>query len=278
MVFYLKCWVPSIRSYVEISELTTYQFTILSKYILNEDHIGTNSAFNEIIKENLKNKEIYNNLNRFDKWFILTFLRAVNISSAVYIQTTNLSGAPCNVETDLFNLLTDVSEILIPQLTRLELEGLKFEFKPLSDLYSTNTLCDVVSSIHSSETVIEVDSVEKFAKIFSSSPGIFNYLKNYLVYLDTKLSNHYLIKKEDNRLTLQNVSVKIYDNTLYYFLRSIYLPFCKGLFKKKFKLLKHIGLDHATIDKMTPAECEIYVNQYIAEENDKKSKQNIGSR
>lgn len=278
MVFYLKCWVPSRRGYVDISELTIYQFTILSKYILNEDHVGTNSAFNEIIKENLKDKEIYNNLNRFDKWFILTFLRAVNISSAVCIQTKNLSGAPCNIETDLFNLLTNLSEILIPQLTQLELEGLKFEFKPLSELYSTNTLCDVISSIHSSEAIIEVDSVEKFAKIFSYSPGIFNYLKNYLIYLDTKLSNYYLIEKEDVRLALQNVSVKMYDNTLYYFLRSIFLPFCKGLFKKKFKLLKHIGLDYATIDKMTPAECDIYVNQYIAEENDKKSKQNISSR
>lgn len=278
MVFYLKCWVPSFKGYVDITELTVQQFTVLSKYILNEDYSGINTAFNSIIEENLKDKSLFNNLTRFDKWFILTFLRAVNISSTVYIQTTNLSGAPCNVEMDLFELLTDISEITIPQLGELEIEGLKIKFKNLTELYSTNTLYDVISGVSSSDVTIEINSLDKFSKIFSSTPGIFNYLKNYLVYLDTRLSHHLLIKKEDSRLNLQDISVKVFDNTLFHFLKSIYLPFCKGLFKKKFKLLKHIGFDYSTIDKMTPAECEIYVNQYIAEENEKKSKQNLASR
>lgn len=278
MIFYLKCWVPSLKDYVELAELTTRQLTILSKYILNEDHLGTNNTFDDIIKENLKNKEIFKNLTRYDKWFVLTFLRAVNVSSIVYIQTTNLSGVPCNMEVDLFSLLTDLSEVSLPALESLNIESLSFYFRPLVSLFSTNTLYDAISCIKTAELKIDIDEKEKFLAIFNASPGIFNYLKNYLVYLDSKLSKFYLIKKEDNRLNLQNIAVKLYDNTLYFFLRSIYLPFCKGLFKKKFKLLKHIGLDYNTIDKMTPAECEIYINQYVAEENEKRSKQNIVSR
>ena len=60
MNFYLKCWIPSLSSYSEISELNIGQFTVLAKYMLNNDDTGINKTFENIIENNL--------LSRYRDW------------------------------------------------------------------------------------------------------------------------------------------------------------------------------------------------------------------
>lgn len=276
MKFGLRCWVPSLKEFVCIEELKMEQLSILSKYILNEDHIGTNKCFNEIIFENIEKKELFLNLTVFDKWFILTFLRAVNISSIVYIQTTTEQQAKCNVEVDLFTLLTDFSELNIPKLTSTEIENVKFELGLPSDLYSDNVILDVLKSVGVNENKVEINA-DNFNKLFKDSPLYIQFLSNFLTAQDLQFKDYFLLKKEGS-INLQNVPLRLYDKTLFFFLRSIYLPFCKSIFNKKYKLLKHVGLSLDDINRLTFAECEIFINQYIAEENEKKSKQNTSGR
>lgn len=276
MKFGLRCWVPSLKQFVCIEELKMEQLSILSKYILNEDYIGTNKCFNEIILENLEDKNIFSSLTIFDKWFILTFLRAVNISSIVYIQTTTTQQAKCNVEVDLFNLLTEFSELNLPVSLSTEIESVKFELKMPSELYSENVVLDTLKSVSVDDHKVEINP-ENFNTLFKASPLYLQFLNNFLTAQDLQFKNYFLLKQEGS-INLQNVPLRLYDKTLFFFIRSIYLPFCKSIFNKKFKLLKHVGLSLNDINKLTFAECEIFINQYIAEENEKKSKQNTSGR
>ena len=252
------------------------QLSVLSKYILNEDHVGTNNCFNEIILENLEDKNIFSKLTIFDKWFILTFLRAVNISSIVYIQTTTTLQAPCNIEIDLFDVLTEFSELPLPYNLTTEIESVKFNLKMPANLYSDNIVFETLKSISIENTTVDID-IKSFNELFKNAPVYLKVLANFLTAQDLQFKNIFLIKKQEN-VNLQNVPLKLYDKTLFFFLRSIYLPFCKSVFNKKYRLLRHVGLSHDAIDKLTFAECEIFINQYVAEENEKKSKQNISGR
>jgi len=276
MRFALRCWIPSLQDFCSIQELRMEQLSVLSKYILNEDHSGTNDSFNEIILENLENKNIFSKLTIFDKWFVLTFLRAVNVSSLVYIQTTTTSQAPCNVEVDLFGLLTEFSELKLPYNLTTEIEGIKFNLEMPKQLYCDNVISTMLKSIEIEGKTVDV-SAENFNNIFKDIPVYTKVLNNFLVAQDLQFKNFFLLKKEEN-IKLQSVPLKLYDKTLFFFLRSIYLPFCKSIFSKKYKLLKHIGLSYSDIDKLTFSECEIFINQYVAEENDKKAKQNTSGR
>lgn len=276
MKFGLRCWIPSLKNFTCIEELRMEQLSILSKYILNEDHVGTNKCFNEIILENLEDKSIFSSLTMFDKWFILTFLRAVNISSIIYIQTTTLQQAPCHVEIDLFNLLTEFSELNLPYVLTTEIENVQFNLKIPSDLYSENVILDSLKSVSVEEHKIDINR-DSYNSLFKNSPLYLKFLANFLTAQDLQLRDFFLIKQKGD-INLQNVPLRLYDKTLFFFLRSIYLPFCKSIFNKKFKILKHVGLSLSDINKLTFAECEIFINQYIAEENEKKSKQNTNGR
>jgi len=269
MEFYLKCWVPSLKKYVKISELKMAQLDVLSKFILNEDHEGTGEAFEKIIEENLQDKEMFSQLNKFDKWFILCFLRAANISPIVYIQTTTVSGAPCNVELDLFDTLTKLSEVE-PVFDPLNVQDLVFKFKVPSRLYT------VIPGFEALETVDNVQLPS--SNLLTENISLYELINTFLKTQDTKLDTFYLIKNDNTLVNVSSVTLKLFDNTLFFYTRSIYLPFCKGQYSKRYKLLKHIGLDYKSISQLTPAECDIFVNQYVAEDAEKKAKKNADNR
>ena len=65
--FYLNCWVPSIKNYLKIQELKMSQFDILSKYIANNDNIHIANCLENIIEENLEDKNYFTELTKFDR-------------------------------------------------------------------------------------------------------------------------------------------------------------------------------------------------------------------
>lgn len=269
MDFYLRCWIPSLKRYIKITELKMGQLDVLSKFVLNEDHEGTAEALENILKENLNNQTIFDKLDKFDKWFILCFLRAANISPTVYIQTTTVQNVPCNVELDLFNILTKLSEIEFSFET-LIVDDLVFKFKVPTSLFT---------KVPGFEALLSIDDISiTTPQPLLDSPSVYELVNTFLATQDKKYEAFYLIKRENETINISDVSLKLFDNTLYYFVRSIYLPFCKGQYSKKYKLLKHLGMTYNDINNITPTECDILLNQYAAEDAEKKAKKNTDTR
>lgn len=276
MEFYLKCWVPSLSGYTRIAELKNSQLYVLSKYILNEDHEGTSDCFNLILEENLLDKSIIPNLTRFDKWFIFAFYRATNISPIVYIQTTTKDKAPCNVELQLFDLLTKTSELPLAFDTSIIIEDLTLQISAPKNLFVKDSYGESVSSIKlkSSGTVLTAPTIRA---ILQENMGINNYIKKYLINLDAS-SNLKLLENKNPDIVLSDVPLRLFDNTLFYFLRSIYLPFCKGVYTKQYNLMRKLGIDYKSVQLLTPLEGEIFITLYNDEESEKKSKKSVDLR
>lgn len=275
MDFHLNCWIPSLSGYTRIRELKNNQLYVLSKYILNEDHEGTNLCFNKIIKNNLLDKEIYGKLTRFDKWFILAFYRATNISPVVYIQTTTKDKAPCNVELQLFDTLTKLSEINLTFNTSLEIEDLTLQINASSDLYSKDGY-DAVKSITIKNTGTRIEP-PVLNTILLENKNLSLYVKKYLTNIDLS-RGLMLLENKNPDIILNNIPFRLYDNTLFFFIRSIYLPFCKGVYTRQYNLMRKLGIDYNSVQSLTPLEGEIFINLYNEEENEKKSKKSIDIR
>jgi len=273
MDFYLNCWVPTLSGYARISELKNSQLQVLSKYILNEDHEGTSNCFDLILKDNIQDRDIVNDLTRFDKWFIFCFLRATNISPVVYIQSTTKDGAPCNIELQLFDLLTKLSEATLYYRSTVTIEDLDFNIQASKNLFSKNTLADSIQSINVKDTNTVINDKASLFQIVNDNHGIAILIKDHLTKLDQQ-SNYKLIENRNKDIAIKDVPVRLYDNTLFLFLRSIYLPFCRGVYVKQYDLMKKLNIDFKSIKDLTPLEGEILLNLHNETEADKKSKRN----
>ena len=273
MDFYLNCWVPTLSGYARISELKNSQLQVLSKYILNEDHEGTSNCFDLILKDNIQDRDIVNDLTRFDKWFIFCFLRATNISPVVYIQSTTMDGAPCNIELQLFDLLTKLSEVTLSYRSTVTIEDLDFNIQASKNLFSKNTLADSIQSINVKDTNTVINDKASLFQIVSDNHGIAILIKDHLTKLDQQ-PNYKLIENRNKDIAIKDIPVRLYDNTLFLFLRSIYLPFCRGVYVKQYDLMKKLNIDFKSIKDLTPLEGEILLNLHNETEADKKSKRN----
>jgi len=264
MDFSLNCWIPSLSGFTKIKEFKNSQLLLLSKYILNQDHEGTSECFNYIISENILDKNI--NLTRFDKWFILCFLRAVNISPALFLKTTNSANIPCNVELSLFDLLTKLSEINSNPQFNILLENITFTVSTSNNLFSVEPVIDSIKTLKINDQVIS--SFNEIKTLLHSFDNIKNYLAQELVKYDNN-SQDYIIHNENKTINLNSIRVHVFDNTLFFFLRSIFLPYCKGLYEKYYNLMKYTKLDFYSINSLTPGESEIFLNLYKQDEESK---------
>jgi hypothetical protein len=261
--FFLNCWVPSLKIYTKITELKIFQFEILAKYLLNEDDDSINEVFNEILRENLDDKSIYFNLNRYDKWFMLLFLRASSVSSMLYYKAKGEKGDPCAVSFNLFDILTDLSEINIPNAEPLVLDDLIITFSPVSNLYSPNFLHESILKVEKSnkEYYPNTFSREKRQRFFNTlNNTVIKEIYDHLMAYESKFENVYIIKNEKKLKDFYSINFNLFGNTLYGFLKSTFQPHAQGLYKKKYTLLTKLGIDNTSILNFTPSECDIYLN------------------
>ena len=110
-------------------------------------------------------------------------------------------------------------------------------------------------------------------QIVSDNHGIAILIKDHLTKLDQQ-SNYKLIENRNKDIAIKDIPVRLYDNTLFLFLRSIYLPFCRGVYVKQYDLMKKLNIDFKSIKDLTPLEGEILLNLHNETEADKKSKRN----
>jgi len=271
MEFVLNCWVPSLSGFYKIKELRNRQISTLSKYILNEDHPGTNQCFEEIIKENFVDYNAYS-LNRFDKWFILTFLRAINVSPTLYLQTTSTGNIPCNIEISLFDILTKLSEINCIDTFKIGVENINFLLQPHKLLFTDEPVLDSIATVeYKSQNITDLKLIKE---LLLKNVNLRNYIAQELLLKDGQ-SQHYIIKNNNTSLNLADLPVRVYDNTLFFFVRSIYLPYCKGLYEKQYNLMRFSNFSYSDLQQLTPAESDIFLNLFKQDESDKSQSNGI---
>lgn len=270
MDFNLNCWVPSLSGFYKIRELKNSQLLALSKYILNEDHVGTSNYFESIISENVLDKTL--RLTRFDKWFILCFLRAANISHIINLQTTNTSNVPCNIELSIFDILGRLSESITIPVINLTIDKLDFTLTPPTSLYSKDNVVEATEKLIYNKT--KIINKKEINLIFKKFENISLYVSQNILNYDSKSTN-YIINNNNPSLSLNSLPVRLFDNSLYFFTRSIYYPYCKGLYEKFFYLMRYNGFGFNEANNLTPIESEIFLNLYKQDENNKLQSESI---
>lgn len=271
--FYLNCWVPSKKDYVQIRELKMAQYKIIAKYIANNDNYGLGNCFEDIIKTNLKNKTIFNDLTKLDKWFILTFLRASSVSPSLFFITKTKTDTDVTLEYNLFNILTELSEVTLQPINIFERDKLKIVLSPTKNLYTQDVVNESIFSIQFLNEIYyyETLSIQDRTYINSSIPvNVKSLLANHIKEYDDLYRDILLIKTNNSLKNFTSISLKFFDNTLFDFVRLIYVPFAKSLYKRQYDLIKNLHLSIKDIEQLTPIECDVFLGLLAAETKDTK--------
>jgi len=200
--FYLECWIPSLSGYQKISELKTKQLDVLSKNLINNNNIEANNLFNTIFYNNLANKDLFSVLTKFDKWFILCFLRSVNISDSLIYHTQK-----GNIEFSLSKILSDLSDIKLPVDVSSLINNIEFKLKPGNNLFTENILHNIESiKIDNNKTLISESNKNQF--INGLSKEITDVLTKFLYVCDSRI-NAFILENKIQLLDFKTVPFKI---------------------------------------------------------------------
>lgn len=278
--FSLQCWVPSLSAYERVKELSLDQYSIISKFILNNDNKGLGSYFEEVLFQNFLVKDTYTKLTKYDKWFVLTFLRAVNLSSTLTLKAKDEKNKDCTYDIDLLTLLTKASDFKPIDKFQINLDLVTLEIGVENKIYSVKDNFNFIKKIIKDSKVTIIEKLD-----IDSKNTLLNQLKENILPVVQKIiekkesynkQNFKLIPVSFNLKEVYEVGLTLFDNAIFDFLKLIYSPFAKGVYAKKYFLTSKLKFNLSEIERLTPLECDIYINLYNQENTSKiKANQSI---
>lgn len=259
--FNFLCWVPSQKNYFRLKELNFYQYELILKYILNNDDEGLEKCFEEVLVNNLPDRI---KLNKFDKWFILCFLRAVCISpvSVYKVKTKENNSAAADIS--ILEMLERISDKTLKDKIFINLQDVELVFTVPHNLATSDILKEsLIAAVINKEEAI-LNEYEKDI--------ILNKMSNALKQLaKSNISNefddcNFKLLSRLEEFGIKSPSFKITDNTLFEHVKRLYSLWSNVFHEKKYILINKVGFNVKDIMDMTPLECDVYINHYKQEQ------------
>jgi len=238
------------------------QFEVLSKYLINDDNVGASECFDSIILSNLKDKNIFSKLDRIDKWFILTYLKSVSVSPSILIRAKDANNNDVTVDLPIVDILTKISEYTYKFDSNLGIKDVNIQFKKPTCIYSADILPDAISTVTLKDTTIEfhnLTNVDRKKFLSSLDSNLIELLNSFLALQDHQ-NTALLIENKQALKNIFDVKFSVFDNTLFAFLKSIYYPYAKSIYIKKYTMINKVGVSLSEIDRLTPFEIDIFLN------------------
>jgi hypothetical protein len=265
MEFSSKLFLPILKEEIRYLNLNNHNYLDILKFITNNDDEGLINYFEEILKEKIKNKKVISKLTNIEKFLILLDLRAVLLGDK--LQLINKE----NINIDLS--ISSIRDNLIKNINILEL--IKYVD------YSNIQLC---LSIPNSLNVENIDQVykelikevkiedeniqfsllteEEKDTIIGSLPA--NLSQELLKFVDVcqDLSEKIHIIRGNERLGIENVPLRVFDKTMFSFLKSTFGNDLMGFYELQFNMMSKLNVSSDNFMKMSPNECKIFINFY----------------
>lgn len=274
MSFYLNFEPPTLKTSLKIKELSFKQFRDLNKYILSDKNEFIEYYFNNILFENLENKNFYYKLSNFDKFCCLLLLRSVSISPELEMfqkkQNVKISV------TDFLNSCLNFKQIFNKTITHQNLEvifGLPNNFIIENFLELPHLM---IKSVKIDDSTYNFDDIEINLKneIIESLPGnvIFEIKTFFDEVVESFKNLEFKIPTLDEALVLNP-----YDGTLLELLKLVFRANLSNIYEMQYILVSKLHYTPEYLDNNTFAENLLVIRLFEdeikrQEEQSKKSK------
>ena len=259
--FNFLCWVPSQKNYFRLKELNFHQYELILKYILNNDDDGLVNCFDEVLINNLPDRV---KLNKFDKWFILCFLRAVCISPVSVYKVKTKENNTAAADISILEMLEKISDKILKDRITINLQDAELIFTVPHSLVTQDILKEslIAAVINKDEVILKEN--EKDIILSKMSDALKQIAK---ANISNEFDDHsFKLLSRLEEFGVKSPSFRITDNTLFEHVKRLYSLWSNVFHEKKYVLINKVGFNVNDIMNMTPIECDVYINHYKQEQ------------
>jgi len=263
--FTSKIFLPILKKNIRIKPITNRYYFDLIKYITNNDEEGISTYFDFILNEIIIDNSIIKNLSNIDKFYIL--LNAKALSSGNKLQLIGKNEIKTEIKvSDITNtisiklkdidltkiILYDQMEITLSIPTNLYIDNIDQIYKEI--IFSIKIGDDILNFFELTE--LEKDSILTQLPV-SMTGDILNYINS----TQKKFININLINKNE-KLGLDDLNLNAFDNTLFYFIKSLFNDNLRNFYELQFILINKINMAYDHFLSITPNDCKVFINLY----------------
>jgi hypothetical protein len=289
--FTFNIYIPSLDKYIRFKELSNQQYLTILKFIQNNDNEGLQDCFNTLISKLIYNKKYIPNLNRIDIFCILLTIRAICVGSNIELSIKS-TGKRQSSKLNIANITAKVvngSANINHNNTITINEDISVSIGLPSNLYYGNDdtfFSDCIKTItHKSAcinyTALTYDQKQNLlgtlpSMLFSKILHLINKI-NLNVEPITVIDTSNVVDAEQTTDEESKVIIRMFDNSLFEVTKFIYRQDLMSMYDKQYILHSKIHLPSDQYNTMTPAEVDVYFNNYrheINEERKRNSQQN----
>lgn len=284
MVYTSKIYLPILKTNIRIKSLKNKNYFEILKFVISKDDDGLNQYFEWLLKDLIIEKDIISNLTGLEKFLIMLDIRSLSLGDKISMNTNN------NIKIDL--LLSTIKNNIIDKIKELELTKI-FNFNnnkitfSLPKSFIINDIdkiyTEIIDNIQIDDNLLNFNSLtdEEKDSIISNIPAnisveMFNFIKK----IQNKFDYITIISENEN-IGLQKIPLNVFDNTMFYFIKTLYGEELYNFYETEFNMIYKMHFTHEHYMDLTPNECRIYINFYnedIKKQEEAQNKQSSSSK
>jgi hypothetical protein len=265
MEFSSKLFLPILKEEIRYLNLNNHNYLDILKFITNNDDEGLINYFEEILKEKIKNKKVISKLTNIEKFLILLDSRAVLLGDKLQLINKENINIDLSISSIRDNLIKNIN--ILELINYIDYSNIQLCLSIPNSLNVENI--DQVYKELIKEVKIEDENIqfsllteEEKDTIIGSLPA--NLSQELLKFVDVcqDLSEKIHIIRGNERLGIENVPLRVFDKTMFSFLKSTFGNDLMGFYELQFNMMSKLNVSSDNFMKMSPNECKIFINFY----------------
>lgn len=290
--FQTKAYLPSLKRFIYLKELTNSHYVNILKYIQNNDIVKLNEYFDFIINDLTDGSISLEKMNRIDRFCLLLHIRIVNISSEL---TLNLKCSETKNDytgkIDLNEILQELVDLNVRITKKMQIsDKVQLKLSIPRQLHNENSdmlemISQCIEYINVNGTVLNRNETTTHyrLKVLENLPGscmskIFDFINTAQQPFDN------FVVLEDNNPHIQKIpqkhKISLFDNSMFEFIQLCYTESLSNFYQLIYNLCS-LNFSPEYIMKISPVEAMIYIQlrrEEIEIEKEQSKKSNESSR
>ena len=265
MQFSSKLFLPVLKKEIRYLNLNNHNYLDILKFVINSDDEGLIDYFDNILLEKILNKNLVNKLSVVEKFLILLDLRSILLGDKLQLINKENVNIDLSISSIRDNLIKNINNIELIKYIDYNTIQLSLSIPKSFDSVNIDKIYkEIIDKIKIGEDNIEFFSLideEKDIIINNLPANLAQELLQFIEYCQ-EISETIDIIKGNERIGLDSVPLRLFDKTLFMFLKNTFGNDLMGFYELQFNMMSKLNVSSDNFMKMSPAECKIFIQFY----------------
>jgi hypothetical protein len=268
MKFTSKMLLPIQNVEVRYDTITNEHYWEILKFNVNKDDEGLNNYFEWLLKNSIKDLQILESLTNVEKFLILLDMRSVSLGDKIQMNGNKNSSLEIFLSSIKDNIINKIKDLKLTKISDIERQKITFSIPKSLIIDSIDKIYkEIIDKIEIDDHSLKFFNLTEIDKndIISLLPAKFSSeMLDFVTHIQEILSKVNIISGND-KFGIQNISLNVFDSTLFTFLKTIFGDDLISFYETEFNFIYKMKFTHDHYLKMTPNEAKLYVNFFNEE-------------